>query len=159
MQKKILIAYYSYSGNTRALAEAIAAKTQGDLFEIVPEKAYSTEYQVVVDQVQKELEHGTWPALKNKLAHIDSYDFVFVGTPNWWSTIAPPVQTFLEMHDFSSKVLIPFCTPGGGGSGFIEKNAKRLCKRADVGEIFSCIGKSFAATEIESWLQKQVKKR
>jgi hypothetical protein len=62
------------------------------------------------------------------------------------------------MHDFSSKVLILFCTHGGG-SGFIEKNTKRLCKKADVGEIFSCIGKSFAATEIESWLQKQVKKR
>jgi flavodoxin len=72
MQKKILIAYYSYSGNTRALAESIAAKTQGDLFEIVLEKAYPAEYQVVVDQVQKELEYGTWPALKNKLAHIDS---------------------------------------------------------------------------------------
>jgi len=159
MNEKILVAYYSYSGNTRALAEAIADKTQGDLFEIVPEKPYSAEYQVVVDQVQKELEYGTRPALKNKLDHIDSYDFVFVGTPNWWSTIAPPVQTFLEMCDFSSKVLIPFCTHGGGGSGFIEKNAKRLSKKADVRDIFSCIGKSFSAADVEVWLQKQVKKR
>ena len=41
-----------------------------------------------------------------------AYDVIFVGSPNWWGTIAPPVMTFLTSADFSGKTIAPFVTHG-----------------------------------------------
>lgn len=70
------------------------------------------------------------PALKNDVQDFDKYDIIFVGSPNWWSTIAPPVATFLERHDFSGKTIVPFMTHGGGRFGHSISDMKKLCPDA-----------------------------
>ena len=112
---KILIAYYSWSGHTKKVAEAIQNEIGGDLFEIQPETAYSDDYKTVVDQAKKEINEGYRPALKNNVANIAQYDIVFIGSPNWWGTIAPVVSTFVEQNDLSGKTVVPFITHGSGG--------------------------------------------
>ena len=154
MSEKILIVYYSHSSNTRKLAKLISAKTGGTLCELEPEKAYPGDYSTVVDQAKMEIEAGYHPPLKTKVKDIAACDIVFVGTPNWWSTMAPPVATFFEEYDLAGKTVIPFCTHGGGGSGYIEKNMKRLCPKSTVLSIFSSYGSSAKDTEVESWLKK-----
>ena len=93
--KKVLVAYFSHSGNTRAVAERIAAATGADLFEIVPQKPYPAEYRAVVDQARREIAADYRPALKTDLPDAGRYDVIYIGSPCWWSTVAPPVATFL----------------------------------------------------------------
>ena len=93
--KKVLVAYFSHSGNTRAVAERIAAATGADLVEIVPQKPYPAEYRAVVDQARREIGADYRPALKTDLPDAGRYDVIYIGSPCWWSTVAPPVATFL----------------------------------------------------------------
>lgn len=119
---KILIAYYSYSGNTKHAAEVIQKTTGGTLFEIVPVKAYSANYNECVAQAKKEIRAGFKPELKANVPDFAKYDVIFVGTPNWWSTMAPPVLTFLTSNNFEGKTIIPFVTHGGGGMAGCERD-------------------------------------
>ena len=75
---KVLVAYFSHSGNTREVARQISEATGGDLFEIVPATPYPTEYRAVVDQGKKEIEAGVRPALKNPVGDLSQYDVIFV---------------------------------------------------------------------------------
>ena len=77
--KKVLVAYFSHSGNTREMARQIAEATNGDLFEIVPQSAYPAQYDAVTAQAKREIGRGYRPALKGRLPDIGAYDVVFVG--------------------------------------------------------------------------------
>ena len=84
--EKILVVYFSHSGNTRTVTEQITRSTGADLFEIQPQEAYPTDYHSVVDQAKKEINTNHRPALKNDVQDFDKYDIIFIGSPNWWST-------------------------------------------------------------------------
>lgn len=129
---KVLVAYFSHSGNTRAMARQIAEAADGDLFEIVPAEAYPAEYKAVVDQAKKEINDGFRPALKGRLPDVGAYDVIFVGSPCWWATIAPPVATFLTSCDFAGKTVIPFMTHEGSGMGRSEADIRKLCPQSTV---------------------------
>jgi flavodoxin len=102
MAEHILIVYYSRSGNTRAIANLIHREVGGTIHEIQPEVPYPSSYNAAVDQAKKEIPAGYRPALRSTLAQVESYDTIFVGSPNWWNTIAPPVATFLSEHDYGA---------------------------------------------------------
>ncbi len=132
MARSILVAYYSHSSNTRGIAELIQRETGGTLFEIQPEVAYPTAYNTVVEQAKREIQAGFRPPLRAGLDQLQSYDTILIGTPNWWSTIAPPVATFLAGQDLAGKTVAPFCTHGGGGAGHIARDVAALCPGATV---------------------------
>lgn len=154
MSKTILIVYYSHSANTRKLAKLIERETGGTLCELLPENAYPDDYNTVVEQAKKEIQAGFRPALKTKVKDLASYDTVFIGTPNWWSTIAPPVATFLDDSVLSGKTVIPFCTHGGGGAGHIEATVKKLCPDSTVLSALSVYGGTAKNSQVELWLKK-----
>ena len=110
--KKILVAYYSYSGNTQEVAEAIHEAVGGDLFEIKTTGSYPESYRPMTEQAKKEIEAGYRPELTTRVENMAQYDVVFLGSPNWWGTITPQVSSFLEAYDLSGKTVIPFCTYG-----------------------------------------------
>lgn len=155
-QKKILIAYFSRTGNTREMARQIQKATGGDIFEIVPLKPYPAAYQDVVEQAKKEIKAGFKPELKTKLKDISKYDVIFVGSPNWWSTIAPPVTAFLASYDLSGKTVIPFVTHGGGGMAHCEADVKKLCPKSKFLKGLAVNGRSVknAQDEINEWLRE-----
>ena len=103
-QQKILIAYYSYSGNTAEVAKAIQAKTGGDLFEIKSDHAYPAEYRPMTEQAKKEIADGFRPKLTTKVGNIAQYDIVFLDSPYWWGTITPQVSSFLESYDVQNTI-------------------------------------------------------
>jgi len=152
--KKILIAYFSHSGNTREIAKQIQKATGGDLFEIQPVDPYPNDYQAVVDQAKKEIKAGYKPALKAKAGDVCKYDVVFIGSPNWWSTIAPPVASFLASCDFTGKTVVPFITHGGGGMANCAKDVKKLCPKSDVlsGHSFNGGTVKDAQDEVSKWV-------
>jgi flavodoxin len=156
MAEQLLIVYFSHSGNTRKIANLIHREVGGAIHEIQPKVPYPNSYNAVVDQAKQEIQAGYKPALQSTLDHIESYDTIFVGSPNWWSTIAPPVATFLSEYDLSGKTIVPFCTHGGGGLGRIGRDIARLCPRSTV---LSCLGIYGSGTrnaqaEVSAWLSQ-----
>ena len=156
MAKQILIAYYSRSGNTRKIATLIHQEVGGTLHQIHPEEPYPNSYDAVVDQAKVEIQAGYKPALSSTLNHIESYDTIFVGSPNWWDTIAPPVATFLSEYDLSGKTIVPFCTHGGGGLGRIGQDIAKLCPQSTILSSFEIYGSGTenAQAEVSAWLRK-----
>ena len=118
--KKVLVAYFSWSGNTKEAAHYIAQKVGADKFEIIREKAYPTEYTPCTEDAKAEKEAGERPAIKGKVENMAQYDVVFVCVPVWWYTAPMPVFTFLEQYDLSGKTVIPFCTAYSGPSSTLR---------------------------------------
>jgi flavodoxin len=153
MKNDILIAYYSWSGNTRKIAELIERETGGMLFEIKPVQPYTTDYRAVVAQAKEEIEAGFRPELK-AVPKITSYAVVFLGTPIWWHTMAPPLAAFIDRFDLNRKTVVPFHTHGGGGVGSFEKDIAKMCPNSTVKEGFGAYnsGGSETTAQIGSWL-------
>lgn len=116
---KVLVVYYSQSNlkNTGTLANWIAQATNGDIYEIEPLIPYPDNYKQVVKQSKEEIDNNFHPKLKPASHSPADYEIIFIGSPIWHGTYAPPVGTFLAENDLSGKTIIPFCTHGGGGAG------------------------------------------
>ncbi len=156
LKGNILIAYYSRSGNTRRIAKLIHDEVGGTIFEIQPEISYPDDYDSVLAQAKKEIQSGYMPALKSKIEDINAYDTIIIGSPNWWSTIAPPVAAFLSEYDLSGKTIVPFCTHGGGGQAGVLKGIAGLCSGSTVLTGFDIYGNggSDAKGSVSVWLGK-----
>lgn len=151
--KKVLIAYYSYSGNTKRVAEKIQQLTNGDIFEIVPKKAYPNNYNDVVNLAKDEKQKDIKPELTDN-GNVKDYDIIFLGTPVWWYTMASPVKTFLSKNDFTGKTIVPFCTHGGGGASSTYIDMQKLAKGAKVTEGYTSYENSAKDSEIADWINK-----
>lgn len=121
--KKVLVAYYSASGNTKTVAEYIANVTGADTFEMVPQEIYTDDDLNWIDRNSRvSVEHDNEDQRDIPLVTVtpdgfDEYDVVFVGYPIWWGIAAWPVNEFITSNDFSGKTVIPFCTSTSSGLG------------------------------------------
>ena len=113
----VLIAYFSWSGNTEQVARIIQQETGGDLFEITPATAYTDDYNELLDIAQQEQSDDARPELAGQVENWEQYATIFVGYPNWWSDAPMAVYTFLESYDWDGKTLVPFNTSASGGFG------------------------------------------
>jgi flavodoxin len=154
--KKILVAYFSHTGNTREIVNQIHKIVGGDIFEIQSVKPYPQDYNAVVEQARQELDSGYKPALKTKVDNIGSYDVIFIGYPIWMGTLPAPVKTFLSEYDLSGKIVVPFCTHGGGGPGRSVADVSKLCPRSTLLDSFEILGSNVktAQNEVSEWLRK-----
>lgn len=148
--KKILIAYFSHSGNTRRAAEQIHKLVGGDIVEIKTATPYPTGYDESVEVAKKEKETNARPALSTKVDNMASYDVVFVGYPIWWHTVPMPIYTFLEAYNLSGKTVIPFCTSYSSGISESMEAIKSLCPNSNILE--GLVAND--ADKIEPWLSK-----
>ena len=156
MSKKTLVLFYSWSGNTRRIARIIAQKTGADLRELQPEMDYPQNYNAVLSQAKKEIQQKQYPTLRPIDMDWSEYDVIYLGTPNWWSTAAPPVTAFLREMMPTDKTIIPFCTHGGGGEGEIARVVRAHCIGCDVLPILSIQGDGGAEAEalVTQWLKQ-----
>lgn len=116
-QMKTLVAYFSATGTTKALAEKLAAATGGDLYEIKPEVAYTAEdldWTVKTSRSSVEMaDKASRPAIVKDLENAGDYGTIYIGFPVWWYTAPTIINTFLETYDFSGKNVVFFATSGG----------------------------------------------
>lgn len=128
--KKMLVVYYSWSnGNTKRIAEQLAAATNADIARIDTAQPYTGSHEEVVEQGQREVEAGFMPQIQPLSVNISNYDVIAIGTPTWWYTMAPAVLTFLRQQNFAGKTVIPFMT-NGGWPGHVIKDMETECKGA-----------------------------
>lgn len=147
-----LIVYYSLFQNTKNLALEIAKQTGGAIRELIPNKNYSFDYNTAAKEVRNEISRGFCPALISGNESINEFRTIFIGTPNWFKTLAPPVMSFLKQHDFASKTLIPFCTHGGGGFCQIENDIAKECSKSIILPGIAVNG-SVTSEEVINWLK------
>ena len=120
---KILVVYYSASGNTARVAQDIADASGADLFEIVPTEIYTNEdlnWTNSNSRVSREHDDESLrqvPLTTTEVPDWDSYDTVFIGYPIWWGIAAWPVDGFVKANDFTGKTVIPFATSSSSGMG------------------------------------------
>jgi flavodoxin len=151
----ILIAYYSWAGSARRLAGKIHDRAGGELFEIIPREPYPGDFDACAAQAKKEIQAGYKPELQTKIESIAAFDTILLGSPNWWSTVAPPAAAFLSSFDFCGKTIAPFCTHGGGGQGHITGDIKKLCPGAKVLNCLAVGGQAAPPEEkILAWLKE-----
>lgn len=154
--KKVLIAYFSWSGNTKSIAEKIQKQIGAQLFKIEPAEPYPQNYNETAYGIAKrQHEEGTKPELKD-YCDVSNYDIIFVGTPAWWYEMAPVVKTFLSANNFEGKTIIPFITHGGGGKYTIAEDMAKLAKGASVLAPFVVYENGNAQTnkELSDWLSQ-----
>ncbi len=155
---KVLVAYYSATGNTKAVAETIADATSGELFELQPAEAYSTEDLDYNDSESRVCKEHDDPNLQDvELAEVTPEDFsdaevVFSGYPIWWGIAAWPVNEFVKENDFTGKTVIPFCTSVSSGLGDSRKLLEEMAGTGDWQE-----GKRFSSNMSEEEVQDWVK--
>lgn len=151
----ILIAFFSWGGNTRGVAEEIQAQTGADLFEIELVNPYSTDYNTVLDQAQHDQNIQARPELSKHVEDFEQYDTILLGYPNWWASIPMPIASFLEEYDFAGKTIIPFCSHGGGRFGQSLTAIAKLAPDATMGEGLSIhySGGSSLSADVEAWLE------
>ncbi len=147
---KTLVAYFTYSGNAKKVAEKVAEIAGADLFEIKRETPYSADYQTCVDEARKELKENARPELTGKVENMSQYDTLILGFPNWCSTCPMPVLSFLEAYDLSGKNMYAFVTNGGGGCGNSTDDIKKSAAGAIVTEAVN--GNELSDSQIREWL-------
>ncbi|GAB6976068.1 flavodoxin [Prevotella falsenii] len=127
MQKKVLVAYFSYSGTTKGYAEKIAKQAHADLFEIQAAQPYTdadVDWRDDNSRVNREMKTNpdSRPAIAKKVDNLKTYDVVFVGFPIWWYIAPNIINTFFETNDFKGKTIIPFFTSASSGPGETDKH-------------------------------------
>jgi len=154
---KTLVAYYSRSGNTRAVAEIIQQKTGADIFEIKTADAnhYPAEYSEAIKMAEAEKDSGNYPAI-NSTPDMTQYDTVIVGTPCWWGTMAGPVHTFLTTADLSGKTVVPFNTHEGSGAGTVHTDIENMTPKSMHKNGIAIHGSVAAesAGDVDAWLNE-----
>lgn len=102
-------------GNTQYMAYVIQKNTGANIFRIIPETPYPTDYGTLVDLAQEEKRTQARPKIQDEIEGFAEYDTIFVGYPNWWGDMPMILYTLFDTYDFSGKTIIPFNTHGGSG--------------------------------------------
>ncbi len=157
MNKKILVAYFSATGNTRRVAQNLAKAVDADIYEIKPAKAYSD---ADLDWTNKSsrssvemADHSSRPEIIKDDFSVKDYETIYLGFPIWWYIAPTIVNTFLEKHDFSNKKIILFATSGGSGLGKSIDNIKTSVSDSTKvinGKVFNT---NISVEELKNWVE------
>lgn len=157
-EDRVLVVFFSATGNTEAAAQYIAELTGGDLFELEPVEPYTDadlDWTDSGSRVVYEHENPEEQAVELEATTVDdwdSYSTVYIGYPIWWGQAAWPVNAFIEVNDFTGKTVIPFCTSSSSGLG---QSGELLAEMAGTGDWQEGVRFSSNVSEedVQSWLE------
>ena len=152
----ILIAYFSWSGNTENAAGIIREKTGADIIELNPVEPYSSNYNEVLDEAQRDMNNDARPEIATQIDNIDEYDTIFLGYPNWWGDMPMIIYSFLDEYNLSGKTIAPFCTSGGSGLSGTPRTIQNEEPNATVTEGLAVSGSSSRNSQstVNNWLSQ-----
>lgn len=152
-----LIVYFSYTNNTRTIANKIKEKLNCDILEIKTVIPYSEDYDTVVNDEQNSEASNRLPEIQDIGIDLSKYDEIILGTPVWWYRPVPAIRTFLNQNDLSGKTIKPFAT-NAGWLGKTFKEIKSLCPNSKVEDELNIIFESYSdklvtsEKEIDKWI-------
>ena len=119
-------------GNTEVVARRLQVLTGADLFQLEPVHPYSDNYNQCIEQAQADQRQDARPALRALPDHLEDYDTIYLGYPNYWGTMPMCVFTFLASFDFTGKTILPFCTHEGSGLAHTVQDIQKAAPGAAV---------------------------
>lgn len=149
--KKILVAYFSWGGTTRRMAETIENVTKGDIFEIEPVVPYPTAYTPCTEVALEEKNNNARPEIKNRVENWADYDIVFIGCPVWWWTTPMIIHTFAESYDFEGKTVVPFCTYA---ATYRDETLQAIVDMTPEAEHLEGLGTTGSTSGVEAWVNR-----
>jgi flavodoxin len=154
--KKVLVTYFTHSGNTKTVAEKICEQLNAELSELKTVDIYPVKYNLVVDQAKKEITNNYRPELLSTKENLNEYDIIVIGYPMWWYTCPMAIFSFLEQYDFKGKTILPFCTHEGSGLSTSVEDIKKSVPTAIVKEGLAIRGSKVKESDsiIKAWLSK-----
>ncbi len=154
---RTLVLYFSHSGNTAKVAEAMQFRLGADIYELKTTRTYPADYDSVVEVARKEQNANARPELVKPLPDFSRYDIVFLGYPNWWGTLPMCFFTLLEQNAdaLAGKTIVPFCTHEGSGLGQGPADIRKMVPGARVAAGFEMRGRSVsrAQSSVDDWLK------
>ncbi len=153
---KTLVAFFSATGHTHAVAQAAADALDADLFEITLAVPYGNEdldYNNPDSRVSKEHEDESLRTLelaRTTPEHFENYDTVLLGYPIWWGIAAWPTNDFASGNDFTGKRVVPFCTSASSPIGQSGSNSAELAGTG-TWEEGTRFPSSTSADEVANW--------
>lgn len=157
---KSIVVYFSCTGNTKAVAEEIAAQTGSDLQEIVPEEPYTEEeLNYNDDSCRANVEMNdpeSRPAISNTIENLSDYDTIYIGYPIWWGSLPRIMNTFFDTYDFSGKTIVPFCTSGSSSISQSVSVIREAEPEAQIKEGLqvSSAGADDSSDEVSRWIEE-----
>jgi flavodoxin len=130
---KFLTVFYSWSGNSRTIANELKTLINTDIVEVTPQTPYTSNYNQMLDVARAEIRaidnNKEYPAISTTVSNINSYDTIFIIYPLWWSRMATPIQAFLNNHSsqLRNKTIALICTSGSSGIAQTVADARRIC--------------------------------
>lgn len=156
--KKILVAYFSCTGTTEKVANAITQRVNGKLYRITPATAYTSadlNWNNKASRSSVEMaDQNSRPALSGEALDLKDYNVIFLGYPIWWNVCPRPVNTFLEKYDFAGKTVIPFATSGSSSIANSVIILKKLYPKIKWEEGRLCNGN---IKQAEDWAKQVIK--
>lgn len=149
--KKVLVAYFSWGGTTRRMAESVQALTGGDIFEIEPVVPYPTSYTPCTEVALEERDNDARPEIKDKVENWNEYDIVFIGCPVWWHTAPMIISTFAESYDFSGKTVVPFCTYA---ATYRDETLRKIVELTPDAEHLEGLGSTGSTNGVQAWIER-----
>lgn len=153
---KVLVAYFSCTGNTEGIAEKVAEALDVDTYEIVPEQPYTEEDLNYSDSssrsTKEQNDDSCRPEISGSVENMDGYDTVLIAYPIWWGQAPKIIYTFIESYDFSGKTIIPFCTSGSSGVGSSAANLHGSASDSVNWLDGIRFSSGASGSDIESWL-------
>ena len=151
-----LVAFFSASGVTAALAQRLSRAAGADLFEIKPAVPYTSadlDWTNASSRSSVEMKNpASRPEIAEKLPSMADYDVVFLGLPIWWYVAPTIINTFLESYDFSGKTIALFATSGGSPMGRTLEILRPLCN-ASVKWLPAKMLNGATDSDLNAWLK------
>lgn len=151
--ERVLVLYYSRTGTTETLANAIYGIVGGDLLQIETVDPYDATFEETVALVEQQQAEGYKPPLETEIRDLEQYDVIFLGSPIWYGNISLPIETFLTEYSVSGKTIVPFVTHNGGGPETSWETLKSYCPDATVLAGYDLMAEDGVnEDEIKQWL-------
>ena len=143
-------------GNTEVVARRLQVLTGADLFQLEPVHPYSDNYNQCIEQAQADQRQDARPALRALPDHLEDYDTIYLGYPNYWGTMPMCVFTFLASFDFTGKTILPFCTHEGSGLSRAVQDIQKAAPGAAVTKGLALYGSGVdsARAALEQWVRE-----
>lgn len=128
--KDTLVIYYSFTGNSKKVAEYVKNKLSADILELEPEIPFSDDYDEVVNEwqnndIKRDVE------IKPINVNLVEYSKIVLITGTWWYGITPVMKKFLKENDLSNKEII-VAASNAGWIGHCFKDYELLTKGAKI---------------------------